>query len=82
MMQVSSGMRERGPGARERETTMDNLTTVEFDRTITTLPLQDALRTVGFGLEASRVRRARLMLNAARRGCCWTARALAPARSR
>jgi hypothetical protein len=44
---------------------MDNLTTVEIDRTITTVPLQDALRTIGYGLEASRVRRARLVLNAA-----------------
>src|SRR4051812_18851123 len=64
MMHVFPGMSEPSPRGRERETTMDNLTTVEFDRTITTVPLQDALRTIGYGLEASRVRRARLALNA------------------
>ena len=44
---------------------MDELTTVEIDRTIAPLPRQDALRTIGYGLEASRVRRAWLVLNAA-----------------
>jgi hypothetical protein len=56
---------ETGPGSRERETTMDDATTVELDRTIASLPLQDALRAIGYGLEASRVRRARLQLHAA-----------------
>jgi hypothetical protein len=65
MMQVSVGMRAAGLGAHERETTMDDLITVEIDRTIAPVPLQDALRTIGVGLEASRVRRARLVLNAA-----------------
>jgi hypothetical protein len=43
---------------------MDDATTVELDQPITSLPLQDVLRTIGYGLEASRVRRARLQLNA------------------
>jgi hypothetical protein len=44
---------------------MDDATTVELDQTVATLPLQDALRTIGYGLEASRVRRVRLQLTAA-----------------
>ncbi len=44
---------------------MDDAITVRLDRPIRSLPLQDALRTIGYGLEASRVRRARLQLSAA-----------------
>ncbi|HZR98285.1 MAG TPA: hypothetical protein VFE37_06245 [Chloroflexota bacterium] len=43
---------------------MDEGTTIELNRPVTSLPLQDALRTIGYGLEAARVRRARLKLTA------------------
>ncbi|HEY7067063.1 MAG TPA: hypothetical protein VII06_36715 [Chloroflexota bacterium] len=44
---------------------MDEPTTVELDAAGFPLPLQDALRAIGYGLEASQVRRAHLLLDRA-----------------